>query len=453
MRWSVTAERTRHPEFLCDFQFGYIICKILKKGGATEFTNWRYLLPISTHFKMEEMMRKTFAVLFIFSLALALCPATYATNGDNLIGVGPISRAMGGAGVAAPQDATSAIFANPAAMCFGPYCPGSSVDFAGTIFVPSVKGKTNFGPGMTGSDDSNLPPSVIPAIAVTSPINEKWRFGAGMYGVSGLGVDYKNTNIPPIYTQLQVLKLAPNIAYLITPNFSLGASFEVVWQSLDLGQGASPGYTVGLQLGALYHLDKFNFGFSFTTPESVNHKNVADFDGNGVFDDLKLEAPWRVQGGISFEPNSQWLFEGYARWLGWSSAEGYEDFNWDDQWVFGLGAQWKPAEKWALRLGYNYGKNPVKVTNGWNPAGTEIVQGTPVNRTQYETLRIVGFPAVVEHHFTAGLGYKLTDSLALNASFMFAPENTIKTTSAFNAITLESKLTEWSTTLGLTWYF
>ncbi len=427
---------------------------------------------------MEEMMRKTFAVLFIFSVVLVLGPAAHATNGDNLIGVGPISRAMGGAGVAAPQDATSAIFANPAAMCFGPYCPGSSVDFAGTVFVPSVKGDVNYGlPGFSGSADSKLPPSVIPAIAVTMPINEKWRFGAGMYGVSGLGVDYKNTNIdfslmplpsppaPPgasfsaVYTQLQVLKMAPNLAYLITPNFSVGASFEIVWQSLDLGEGASPGYTVGLQLGALYHWDKFNFGFSFTTPEKVNHKNVSKF-GNpaGEYQDLKLEAPWRVQGGISFEPNSQWLFEGYARWLGWSSADGYKDFDWEDQWVFGLGAQWKPAEKWALRLGYNYGKSPVKVHNGWNPnpfdpTNTVDVQGTPVNRVGYETLRIIGFPAIVEHHITGGVGFKITDSLALNLSLMYAPQQTIKETSAFNAITLESKLSEWSTTLGLTWYF
>ncbi|MDP4978929.1 MAG: outer membrane protein transport protein, partial [Desulfobacterales bacterium] len=221
-------------------------------------------------------MKKTMTFLALFALVFVLVPAALATNGDALIGVGPISRAMGGGGVAAPQDAISAIFANPAAMCFGPFCPGSSVDFAGTIFVPSAKGDVNYPlPGFAGNDDSRLPASVIPAIAVTAPINEKWRFGAGMYGVSGLGVDYKNTNIdfsrlplpsppappgatfPAVYTHLQVLKLAPNIGWLVTPNFSLGASFEVVWQSLDLGEGAAPGYTVGLQLGALYHLNKF----------------------------------------------------------------------------------------------------------------------------------------------------------------------------------------------------
>ena len=59
-----------------------------------------------------------------------------ATNGDNLIGVGPISRAMGGVGIASPQDAISAVFSNPAAMCFGAFCPSNQVDFAGTGFMP-----------------------------------------------------------------------------------------------------------------------------------------------------------------------------------------------------------------------------------------------------------------------------------------------------------------------------
>ena len=61
-----------------------------------------------------------------------------ATNGDNLIGVGPISRAMGGVGIASPQDAISAVFSNPAAMCFGAFCPSNQVDFAGTGFMPNI---------------------------------------------------------------------------------------------------------------------------------------------------------------------------------------------------------------------------------------------------------------------------------------------------------------------------
>ena len=68
-----------------------------------------------------------------------------ATNGDNLIAIGAIARSMGGVGIAAPLDAISAVFSNPAAMCFGPYCPSSEINFDGTLFMPKVDAKITQG--------------------------------------------------------------------------------------------------------------------------------------------------------------------------------------------------------------------------------------------------------------------------------------------------------------------
>ena len=409
-------------------------------------------------------MRHLTIVLTVFLAALMLVPAANATNGTNLIGVGPISRAMGGGGVAAPQDSISAIFGNPAAVCFGPMCPGSSVDFAGTWFDPTVNGKIvqpNPAPpptSLTFEGESQLEPFVVPAIGITLPINSKLRTGIGMFGVSGLGANYKGTDISPnssniLYTQLQTMKFAPNLAYLITPNFSIGASLEIVWQNLDLGQGSVHGYAVGAQLGLLYHIGDFNIGASYTTPERVNHKKVADFNGDGSFDDLAIESPQAVKLGVSWQPSMAWLFEVNGRWYNWSNADGYGDFDWEDQYVVAVGGQWRPANKWALRLGYNYGKNPLKDNSGFDPAGTTNVQGTDVPTPNYETLRVVGFPALAEHHFTGGFGFDITEDIIINLSLMYSPKETFTETSAGNAITLESTLTEWSGTFGLTCYF
>jgi len=394
-----------------------------------------------------------------------LVPAAMATNGTNLIGIGPISRAMGGGGVAAPQDAISAIFGNPAAACFGPYCPGSSVDFAGTFFNPTVNGKiTQPNPApppasITLEGESQLNPFMVPAVGITTPINERWRFGIGMFGVSGLGADYKTTPISPdstqpiLYTQLQTMKFAPNIAWLVTPQLSLGLSVEVVWQNLDLGQGSAHNYGLGAQLGILYNLGRFNIGASYTTPESVTHENVADLNGDGTFDDLKIASPQTVKLGVSFQPNTAWLFELNTKWYDWKNADGYGDFDWEAQWVFTIGGQWRPLDKWAFRLGYNYGKTPLKDNSGFDPAGTTDVQGTPVPTGNFETLRVVGFPALAEHHITGGFGYNITDSIILNLSAMYSPEEKFTETSAGNFLTLESTLSEWSTTFGLSWYF
>jgi long-chain fatty acid transport protein len=96
------------------------------------------------------MMNNFCRIGLIIFFGVWMSTSVLATNGDNLIGVGPISRAMGGVGIAAPQDAISAVFANPAAMCFGPFCPTGEVDFAGTLFMPDVKAKVS-GPGVGGT--------------------------------------------------------------------------------------------------------------------------------------------------------------------------------------------------------------------------------------------------------------------------------------------------------------
>ena len=112
---------------------------------------------------MEEKKMKLFCKIIagLFFTVLLSAPAM-ATNGDNLIGVGPISRAMGGVGIAAPQDAISAVFANPAAMCFGPFCPSSQVDFAGTLFMPDVSASVTGAMGVPLTGDSGWPHSGSP---------------------------------------------------------------------------------------------------------------------------------------------------------------------------------------------------------------------------------------------------------------------------------------------------
>ncbi len=403
---------------------------------------------------MKKILKTT---LIILAATLCLTPAAFATNGDNLIGIGPISRAMGGVGVASPQDAISAIFANPAAMCFGPYCPGSEATFSGTYFSPTVKSKLNFtGFGMgKASAESQMNPFVSPAIGITSPITDKLRFGVGAYGVSGMGVDYRDTNplYQDLYTQYQIMKFAPNIAYLITPDLSVGASVSIDYANLDLGSGASHGYTLGLQLGALYHIGMFNLGFSYITPQEVNHKRVFDFDGDGTLDDVKLESPNTLAFGVSMTPAYNWLIEFNARWYNWADATGYDDFDWENQWVFAIGAQYRPITPLAIRAGFNYGKSPVKEHNGFNPMGTTNVQGRNVSNVNYEVFRIVGFPAIAETHFTFGLGYDITDTIVINLSYVHSFENTISESSAYNLASMESSMSQDAFSVGLTWRF
>jgi long-chain fatty acid transport protein len=73
-----------------------------------------------------------------------------------------------------------------------------------------------------------------------------------------------------------------------------------------------------------------------------------------------------------------------------------------------------------------------------------------------ETFRIIGFPAIVEHHFKAGIGFKLTGSFSLDLGFVYAVEESISEngTDPFGTpVTLESTLNETSFDFGLTYKF
>jgi len=420
-------------------------------------------------------MRKLFAVLGVFCLVLGISAAADATNGTNLIGIGPITRSMGGVGIAAPQDAIGAVFANPAAMCFGAYCPGSEFNFAGTLFQPTVKAQVNAG-GVSASAKSDEKVYAIPAIGLSVPIPQApqtLRFGLAAYGVSGLGVDYRDSKLDqPVAafggaplaagtdTQLQTMKFAPAIAYQPTDRLSLGLALQIDYSNLDLGSGSSFNYGWGYQLGVIYKLtDAVSLGGTYISPQKVKYENVLPIPPTGSSSaNLELESPQQVGFGVAVTLFDKLLIAGDVKWVNWSNAQGYDDFGWDDQWVYALGAQYEVIPKLFLRAGFNYGDNPVKKHRNFNGAfgSNTTVQGTTLPTYYYETFRIIGFPAIVETHLTAGIGYEFSPKFAIHMGYMHAFENKIKETGTgldSNPASLQSKLYEDSLELGLTWRF
>ena len=428
------------------------------------------------------MRKAVLGLVMVLAMAISAVPA-FATNGDNVMGVGTISRSMGGTGAAAPQDAITAVFGNPAAMCYIP-CQTSEVDFAATIFDPTIKAtvKTN-ATGLLKATSQGAP-YAFPAIGIYTPISENWRFGLAAYGVSGMGVDYKDTHLrqlgstfgltqngTDLKTDFQVMKFAPNLAYRILPNLSVGAALQVNWAQLDLGDGSAHNFGVGTQVGVSYkpidglslgvtyqseqkHTFKRAFNFN-TTDQSPNFLSPSQVDNNR--DTLALAQPQQVVIGAAYDIiPSKWMIEVDGKWLNWANATGYDDFGWKDQYVAAVGTQVKPLDWLAVRVGYNYGNNPVKEHNGWNALGSRTLQGSPVNNFFYEYFRTIGFPAIVENHLTAGLGINLTKKVSLNLGYTHAFAKTIKERSAplpagfgGGTIDLQSKLAENSYEFGL----
>gem|GEM_PF-830278 len=140
-------------------------------------------------------------------------------------------------------------------------------------------------------------------------------------------------------------------------------------------------------------------------------------------DDLTLEQPWEIALGFAYDIADNTIFTFDYRFIAWGLAEGYKDFGWENQNVFAFGMQYSRSN-YILRAGYNYAASPIANAAGETGALLTNVQGRLVFDQALSMLNMIGFPAISTTHFSAGLGYALTDSVDLDLAFVYAPEGT-----------------------------
>ena len=389
--------------------------------------------------------------------------SAFATNGDNLIGLGAKARGMGGVGIATSFGAESGL-ANPALLS---NVKDNEIMFGGTLFMPSVEfGSNTFsnaGAAAQAGTGTQLPSqpiatekskadkSVIPEVALASRINENIVFGIGMYGVAGMGTDYRDTLDAStgvstngsfgMRTNLQLMRFAVPVAYSIS-GFSIGVAPMLQYGSLNIayampnstmtgidpqGTGVSDKLGFGYEVGAAYTIAGLTIGAKYQSAIDMEYKYTLEtvsqaFGLQGIDD--HLEQPAEMGVGISYEIAGNTLAVDYKQ-IKWGSAKGYKDFGWEDQSVIAVGYQYAVKDSWAIRLGYNYAKNPIKEQDGGYTTSFNA-QGIP---STYEGavknfFNMAGFPAVVESHITAGGSYSFSKMISVDAAFVYAPEVT-----------------------------
>ena len=436
---------------------------------------------------------------------LALSPFVLATNGDNLIGIGPASRGMGGIGTGMPVGPIDSIFRNPAWM---PYYNTKKffLSFGGILFMPNVKVSSkmimdvndrdsNSGPmtfGTRGRVKSNADTFVVPEVGIVHKINEKLAVGIGAFGVSGMGVDFRDkqlvrtplgyTNaLSKMHTTFQFMRITPSIAYKVNEMISVGGALHIAWGSLDVGAelcelgdgdgdrlpapqrcwnasgGQSQDFGIGLSVGIALNLGDFIYGgLYYQSPISMKYKNVFDSNGDGKFEDMKLQQPQEVAVGVGVKPLENLKVGLDVRWIDWSGADGYGDFDWEDQWVIGIGGEYKPLKNLALRAGWNYGKSPIRSKDNLDGMNRKNrVPNFDAKFSDYELywFNLVGFPAIAEHHLTLGLNWKVTNNFDLDLSYVYAFPNTETAKMAGGGAEVSAKMFQHSIGIGLNWSF
>ncbi len=415
-------------------------------------------------------MRKVLAGTALFALA----GLSFATNGDNLIGVSPASRGMGGIGVGMPVGPTDSIFRNPAWMS---QYKGFNLSFGGILFMPHVKGKSNvtpMGPAPSSAEETSQAKTfVVPEVGIVHQINDKLTFGIGAFGVSGMGVDYRNKNplLANMHTNLQFMRIIPALAYKVNNAISISGAIHIAYGSLDMGAnmcqpsttncwnaggGQSQTYGIGAQVGIAYDMNDFVFaGLTYQSPVSMTYKRVFDSNGDGRFEDLKLTQPQEFAFGVGVKPMQNFKVGLDIRWINWKNAKGYKEFQWKDQWVIAIGGEYKPIPKLALRAGYNYGKSPIR-GGAKDPTNANTIPNlaAPFSDFDIAYFNLIGFPAITEQHITLGLGYEFTKTFSVDLAYKHAFKKTVKATDNLGAgLQIEASNAQNAISIGLNWKF
>ncbi len=357
--------------------------------------------------------------------------------------------------------------------------------------MPHVKGKSK---GFWDTDDTRRGGAVpvdsgyqtsdadmftIPEIAITDQITDNIVIGLGAYGVSGMGVDYRDKNgLAKMHTSLQFMRIVPAIGYKVNEKLAIGGALHLAWGALDLGGvmaydadrdgvpgttwnaggGQAQSYGIGASIGVNYKpLDNVCLGAYYQSPVKMKYKNV--FISNpmtGQLEDLKLEQPQEFSVGVGFRPMENLKVGFDIRWINWSDADGYKQFKWKDQWVFAVGGEYKVTPRLALRAGYNYAKSPIREKSNLDPATRNNSIPDFSGRFsdyQVEWFNLIGFPAITEHHITLGFGYQFTEHFTLDVSYVHAFEKKVESTAMGGALLAGAKNSQDSIGVALDWHF
>jgi long-chain fatty acid transport protein len=370
---------------------------------------------------------------------------------------------MGGVSVGLPLDAAS-VLTNPAGMSF----LQGRIDFGASYFVPSVEYKATESAGMGGAVinyngetfDSDRGGSPVPAFGLIIPISEKFRFGIGAYGVAGMGVDYAQNLYSGItYTSYSQMRFAPGLSYKINDMISVGAVVNVMYATMEFnaasGFGQQPhmgasSFGYGATFGVLVKpIDMIQIGIAY---ETKSYFQDFEFNTAAGQDKIEFNQPQTATIGLGIKPVKNLLIGFDVQWINWSDTNGSNlpeytanassampwNMDWRDQIVYKIGVQYTPHPILVLRAGYNYGKMPLNSDRAFEN---------------------IAFPAVSEHHITAGIGVNLTKQLTLNFGGMYSPTAKLSGSNAGyppagQAISsYETQMSQYSLDMGISYTF
>jgi long-chain fatty acid transport protein len=266
------------------------------------------------------MIKKILMLVVVFAaLAAFSAPTAFATNGYFSHGYGVNDQALGGAGVALPQDTLDAAV-NPANMVF----VGERYDFGVAFFNPNreytvtgnpsgAPGTFGFAPGTVKSDSKWF---VIPSLGVNKMLNADSSAGISIFGNGGMNTNYSTKTYGdtlPTGVDLMQLFIAPTYARKLAPQHAVGITPILAYQRFE---------QKGLQTLAFYSSDSGN----------LSNKGYDDAYGYGARIGYQGEIAPSLNLGVSYQ--TRIYMSKFHKYAGLLAEQG--DFDIPSNWTIGL---------------------------------------------------------------------------------------------------------------------
>ena len=417
---------------------------------------------------------RTVAALVLALVACTLlAPArALATNGTNLLGYSAAAQGMAGAASVSVLD-TQLINTNPATLFLLPDStdrdPQSAIqagigNFTLGVIQPYLHHTDTFGNSLDSENNPIL--AIHGGIALRFRELPRLTFGLGVFSQSGLGSDFRGLKTAfgttdDVSAFERFVKLQSAVTWQLTDNLAIGGGPYLGYADVSLHlfpRTSAPGFAglaigdrcsrnfglgepgsdcpwsivVGAKAGITYRVTPtLTVGAAYTSPATFDYKHgTADLNltaaGLGrVKYDVSVGGithPQMVQAGVAFRPIPRLLLALDFTWHNWSAFEEFTihlrnpskagapakvdietTTDWRDQYVVAIGAAYEVVpDLFTVRAGYNHANNQ-------QPA-----------RTFSPAIQVP-----IEHHVTAGAGYRVSRHVELDLGFVYAFEKKV----------------------------
>jgi len=381
---------------------------------------------------MKKLFKKTSLAAGVV-IALAAGSAQAISSGTDLnLSAKAKAGAMGGAAYTMPQEASAAVFGNPATLT---QFKGINMNFgASYLGLASVDTET------TGSarSHSQADSYVVPDIGITFELAPGFVIGTGLELDAGLGTDFRRDTAGTLGLPLNVelISFNANVAggYQVTEKLSLGAAVTIGFGLAQMGTSGSllPTSSVhdiafGGSIGTTYLLrDNVMLSATYKSKVGYNFKNIVANAGTTPtgFQNVKIEQPAEFIAGIALDNvlAKNLLVEADVIWKNWSDASTYEDA-FEDQFLLTFGAQYQ-MDALTLRAGYSWSEEILRKNPGDTLGGLDLsnllAAGTPSTQDVVKLSQMALLPVIWQHTLTAGAGFQLTDTVSLDVYGAYA---------------------------------